>query len=52
MGNTYAINAGERQEKYVEKRCNSDEQFQNLVKEKNQIERRLADIDEELKMLG
>lgn len=47
-----AMNTGERQEKYVEKLCNSDEHFQNLVKENDQIERRLADIDEELKMLG
>lgn len=47
-----AMNTGERQEKYVEKLCNSDEHFQNLVKENDQIEHRLADIDEELKMLG
>ena len=46
------MNASERREKYVEKLCNSDECFRDLVKEKDQTERRLADIDEELKMLG
>lgn len=46
------INAKERQEKYVEICCNSDEHFQNLVKEKDKIECRLDEIDEALKMLG
>lgn len=45
-------NARERQVKYVEKRCISDMHFQNITKEKEQIEHRLADIDKELKMLS
>ena len=47
-----ALNTGERRVKYVENKCNADGHFQNLVKEKAQIELRLANIDEELKMLG
>ena len=47
-----AMNAGERQVRYVEKQCKSDIYYQNITKEKDQIEHRLANIDEELKMLS
>lgn len=46
------MNLSDRQEKYVEKRCKSNNKYRNLIMEKDQIERRLVDIDRKLKELG